>query len=616
MKKNILNTLLLGASALMIGGLASCEDYLTIYPTGSITKEDYWNTSNDVDNVRSAAYYQLTQQIDMIVIWGEFRSDNVTLNKMDQTRYLRLQEAVLQPNENMFDWAGFYKGINYCNEVLDNGQYMVDNDVDPSFQQGDWAPVKAEMTALRALNYFYLVRAFRDVPYVKHSVSTDAEAKASRIDVTPGYVILEDLIKDVEEVRDVAARNYGNSTDNKGRWTSYNMSALLADMYLWRAALIKGISQKTDAAGNPYPFEGNEKEEVIKCLNKVIENCDIVIKYQQDEYKKSLDRLNVPAEDLRRKLEFPLAQNDKDINRDQAYDAVFGSKNGAESVFELQFDGSNNKNRFYNTYFYGNGSGSYSAGVMVANQMLCNNMTKTYNDKGYGKLDYRYLSYLLYEKPGQAAFPIIKNVAGSIYVGKAEDVTLGYDNAPTFRNNSSMSANWPVYRLTDVMLMKSEAIARLLDGSISAGADKALGFHMVNAIFRRNNPAADSINTASPQYVERLNPNISDNVSWADQSGRTANELLTYTMGERQREFLGEGKRWFDLVRECEWRGATADVLSDWMSAPNSVKNRCRSLWSLYNPIYMDEMKVNGVGYGDGNGKLHQNPIWEKYMID
>ena len=67
-------------------------------------------------------------------------------------------------------------------------------------------------------------------------------------------------------------------------------------------------------------------------------------------------------------------------------------------------------------------------------------------------------------------------------------------------------------------------------------------------------------------------------------------------------------------MRECEWRNSTEDVLSDMMGASNSVKNRCRNLWALYNPIYADEMKVNGVGYGDGNGKLVQNPVWAKYM--
>ena len=73
MKKNKFNKYLLGAAVVALGGLASCEDYLTIYPTDSITKEDYWNTANDVDNVRAAAYYQLTQQLGKILIWGEFR---------------------------------------------------------------------------------------------------------------------------------------------------------------------------------------------------------------------------------------------------------------------------------------------------------------------------------------------------------------------------------------------------------------------------------------------------------------------------------------------------------------------------------------------------------------
>ena len=85
MKKHNINKFLLGAAVVAMGGLASCEDFLTITPTNSITKEDYWNTRSDVDNVRAAAYYQMTQLEDKILIWGEFRSDNVTLNKMDKT---------------------------------------------------------------------------------------------------------------------------------------------------------------------------------------------------------------------------------------------------------------------------------------------------------------------------------------------------------------------------------------------------------------------------------------------------------------------------------------------------------------------------------------------------
>lgn len=93
-----------------------------------------------------------------------------------------------------------------------------------------------------------------------------------------------------------------------------------------------------------------------------------------------------------------------------------------------------------------------------------------------------------------------------------------------------------------------------------------------------------------------------------------SNNLLYLVYCERQREFLGEGKRWFDIVRECEFRGETKDVLNDWVGAATNVRNRLRSIWSLYNPIYLEEIKVNGVGFGNAGGKLVQNPVWEKYM--
>ena len=89
---------------------------------------------------------------------------------------------------------------------------------------------------------------------------------------------------------------------------------------------------------------------------------------------------------------------------------------------------------------------------------------------------------------------------------------------------------------------------------------------------------------------------------------------LKLAFNERQREFLGEGKRWYDIVRECEFRGATKDVLSDWVGLSSTVRNRLRSLWSLYNPIYLEELKVNGKEYGSKTGNLVQNPAWEKYM--
>jgi hypothetical protein len=87
-------------------------------------------------------------------------------------------------------------------------------------------------------------------------------------------------------------------------------------------------------------------------------------------------------------------------------------------------------------------------------------------------------------------------------------------------------------------------------------------------------------------------------------------ELLTLVYNERQREFVAEGKRWYDLVRQAEYDNSTENVLSTYMSATTIVKNRLKKLLSFYNPVYAEEMKIAGVENG---GALVQNPVWERY---
>ena len=79
---------------------------------------------------------------------------------------------------------------------------------------------------------------------------------------------------------------------------------------------------------------------------------------------------------------------------------------------------------------------------------------------------------------------------------------------------------------------------------------------------------------------------------------------------ERQREFVGEGKRWFDIVRQAEFTNDAQTTLTTYINLPSTTRNRLKKLWSLYNPINLDEMKINGVEYG---GKLVQNPVWDRY---
>ena len=151
--KKIYTKLLLAGSLILMGGaMTSCDDYLTLLPTDQLPEENFWQDKSDLDGVRAGAYSQLAKasQTEKILQWGELRSDNLSLNNVSNTAVDNLQNAVLQPSEGMFDWSGFYTGINYCNLVLEKGLDMTvpGKEVDPSFTRADYRSYRAEMLGL------------------------------------------------------------------------------------------------------------------------------------------------------------------------------------------------------------------------------------------------------------------------------------------------------------------------------------------------------------------------------------------------------------------------------------------------------------------------------------
>ncbi len=91
----------------------------------------------------------------------------------------------------------------------------------------------AEVTAIRSLCYFYLIRTFRNVPYVTEPSIDDS--KNYRIPASSFDEVLAHIIADLEAVKNDAIRIYGEySDDNINRITRYAIYAMLADMYLWQ----------------------------------------------------------------------------------------------------------------------------------------------------------------------------------------------------------------------------------------------------------------------------------------------------------------------------------------------------------------------------------------------
>lgn len=610
--RNIFSKLLLAGGFILTAGMTSCEDYLTIMPTDQITEEDFWNDKNDLDNVRAAAYKQMISGdvMNRAMLWGEVRSDNMKLNDLSNTSLLRIKDGILQPTDNNFDWAPFYKGINYCNKVLEYGELMAQDGRDPSFSYSDWNPIKAEMLALRAVYYFHLVRAYRNVPYVEKSISTDAEAMRAHLPQEKGVNIIDTLIVQLESTVDKAAENYGNIVDNKGRFTKRSIKALLADLYMWQACMLNNSNAKGDSIANADAKKNTALDKVMEYTQAVLD--DIKREYDADNVGNTNVSLGEVAKDHLDFLDYLTTQRISSMN-DEVYAEIFGKKNSKyESILEWQYDGTNNTNSTLGSYVASSkGGGNLSPSALVAGSNLYNSATECDPTRGFGKTDLRLLQTIEYKPNNETGvYNLHKNVLQTISFHEYDDLTEG--GVFEYRSSSSQNANWPMYRVSDMLLLKAEAVARRYSGTVSESRDTISGaskvvmeaFDCINTIFKRNNP------TLKNPDKEPGAENKSDRLKANYHQGKTCVDLLNLVYNERQREFTCEGKRWYDLVRQAEWENSTSSVLKEHLNATTLVSNRLKALWSFYNPVYIDEMKISGV---DNGGYLIQNPVWERY---
>ena len=583
MKKiNIYRTLLVSACAFITLGTTSCDDFLTIYPSNEITEEQFWEDRTDLESGIRGCWKQFISQdiMERMVVWGECRSDNFDLMTESWDDMKDLMNANLLETNSLFNWSAFYKTINFCNKVLQYGPLVVERD--KSFTSEDWKPVEAEMKALRALNYFYLVRTFREIPFEFNPIGSEHDVKEHSGRQFMAEVVLDSIINDVEAVKDNGMRQYTNELDNKGRFTRESIYTLLADMYLWRAA--------KNASPDSVAKYGSKSQDDYQ---KVIEYCDAVL----DMYMERYDRDNPMGggtssennENPYHLIRMNANGGTQDVV-DDVYDEIFVQKNSRESILELQFDGSTNSNTCLYNYRSNNGLYRHrdnNTGLLQASAP-CQTVTRNIDNTSglFSQSDIRRWQSLVYTEAGQRVYNIGKYTYQSITHDNLEDNSEGTENA--FIPTGSFRSNWIIYRLSDVLLMKAEAITRL-DAPTTEQLQDA--FNCVTMILYRSNPSVTT---------DR------DKLSFTDY--QEPSQLFDLVMRERRREFFGEGKRWFDLVRMAEHDGTTTNMLTllltKYATNTNAVRAKLASMNSLYSPVYENELKVNP--------NLHQNPAWEK----
>lgn len=536
MKRNRKITILSSTLCLVMLLGQSCEKWLDLGEFNKIPLNEFWQTKEDVDGMTAGAYLKFQQSISKVFIWSELRGDGVTINKAwDKDaawlkNYYQFKELEIKEDNAFVKYDDMYNVINRCNQVIAYGPTVLE--LDETFTKKECDLWVAEMKWLRSLCYFYLVRTFKDVPYVTEPYMDDTKPFA--VAKTDGNEIMRKLIDELALLGrphesggtppegTLPPTHPGGGWKNKGRATTYAAYALMADIYLWL---------------------GDEDEEGKDDYENAIDYCDKIINSGQYSLIETYYTDAVSGEVV--------------YTNDNWYKQLFAIGNSTESIFEVQWTKTHDQTNPLFSWFL-----NYDGNVrrlIVPSAIDDLFEAQTQNVRGNESRSYT-KDYEIWK-----------------YCG----TDVGGGNT---RPDGQRNANYILYRLADIYLMKAEAL--IMQGA----GNYAEAFEIINMISKRG-----GFHNELPIFS-------------------TEKDAINYLLEERQREFIGEGKRWFDIVRVAVRDDAKyKDILIELLVADIPAKDResyrsklnTRVPYGYYLPLHEDEVSSSG-------GVLTQNIYYQR----
>ena len=184
----------------------------------------------------------------------------------------------------------------------------------------------------------------------------------------------------------------------------------------------------------------------------------------------------------------------------------------------------------------------------------------------------------------------IVTIAKYAYMGFTLPISSTALTAAIWMERSVDDANWIFYRVSDVMLMRAEALIwQMSDSEVPTEQDNKLADEAYRLIKALENRSSRNSTSALAK----------------DESFRK-NDWLDLVYDERRREFLFEGKRWFDLVRRARLENSTKYLIdcvsSKYDGGGTSATSKMVNLNGVYWPYSQDELKKNP--------NINQNPAY------
>lgn len=230
-KKNnrtIQGYLLLLTLAFLFG---SCKKFLTETPTGSMTDQTVFTTSQDGDALTVGPYRSLANWVSGAGDWGNYLPATLEYPTGEAyTSDTHVQFWKFQTNQVSGDllddfnnqWNYWYQGVRDCNFSISKIPTIT------GMSDAQKSKALGEVRTLRAWYYFCLVRYFGDVVMDTSVITNLADVHQPRTSLKTIYdeVIIPDL--------EFAVNNSGleDTKSNNGRVTKFVARAILSDVYL------------------------------------------------------------------------------------------------------------------------------------------------------------------------------------------------------------------------------------------------------------------------------------------------------------------------------------------------------------------------------------------------
>jgi lambda repressor-like predicted transcriptional regulator len=557
--------LLCGAAMVLL--TTGCEDFFNIEPQNEIILEKFWTEKSDVMNMVAGCYSGMQSEavVSRMMIWGEFRSENVGVGQnIDKDANLG---KVLKENidaQNAYTaWESFYQVINRCNTVIKYAPAVAADD--PSYTESELKANIAEVTALRSLCYFYLIRTFRDVPYSTVAFTDDNQRMT--LPATKFETVLDSLIQSLEQVKGDAVEFYPTTTPKyqTARITKDAINAMLCEMYLWK----------------------QDWDNCIKYADLVMEAKK---KYAETNRSSLTSYGSTGSSQYERSGGYPLVNAySSSTGYGYAYNTLFTSDSYVnnytpEIVFQLTYSDdprgeSMIANMAVNTLY---GNARYLVGRAAPSDYVISDIAATSSRTIFAdrnkKVDAR-----LYTNCNLVTGAINKYVTRSMTIDATSSTPkAGYAG---FYNENENGANWIIYRLADIMLMKAEALVmKAQDGATTevATANKPLldaAFQLVNWVNKRSVCETELVDTlVRSDYASKA-------------------QMETLVLQERQRELMFEGKRYYDLVRQARRNNSTQTLSTAVQRKVTTggalIANKLSKMDAIYWPYHYEELKVN-----------------------